>query len=204
MHSSELIIKIENYVGTLLSDKTPSVLKFHNLKHTVHVVEKCRELAIEYRIPESDKFILESAAWFHDTGYIYGKTEHEEQSVKITFDYLKEFNLSADFLLRLKNLILATRPVTRPATLLEEILRDADLQHLGSQDYLTWSMLLKEELELQNNVHLTDSQWNSENIAFFRTHQYNTDKARLLWGDQKQKNLALMLRIEEPNANNKK
>ena len=199
MHSSELIIKIENYVSTLLSHRTPSVLRFHNLKHTVHVVQKCRELAIESRIPENDKFILESAAWFHDTGYIYGKTAHEEQSVKIAFDYLKEFNLSADFLFRLRNLIMATKPVIEPATSLEEILCDADLQHLGSEDYLTWSMLLKEELELQNNVHLTDREWNRENIAFFKTHLYYTPKARLLWEDQKQKNLTLMLKIEESN-----
>lgn len=202
MHSSELIIKIENYVSTLLRDRTPPILRFHNLKHTVHVVQKCRELAVAYSIDENDKFILESAAWYHDTGYIYGRTEHEEQSVKIAFDHLKEFNLSADLLLRLKNLILATKPVTTPAALLEEILRDADLQHLGSEDYLTWSILLKEELELQNNVHLTDRQWNRENIAFFKTHQYYTDKARSLWGDQKQKNLALMLRMEESNRNN--
>jgi predicted metal-dependent HD superfamily phosphohydrolase len=201
MHSSESTIKIENYVSALLRDRTPSILRFHNLKHTAHVVQKCRELALEYSIPENDKFILETAAWFHDTGYIYGRTEHEAQSVKIAFNYLKEFNLSADFQFRLKNLILATKPVIEPATLLEEILCDADLQHLGSEDYLTWSMLLKEELELQNNVHLTDLQWNRENIAFFRKHQYYTSKARSLWDDQKQKNLALMLRMEESSRN---
>lgn len=202
MYSSELIPQVENYVSTLLKVRTPSMRRFHNLQHTVHVVEKCMELAVEYGIPEDDRLILITAAWFHDTGYVYGGTGHEEQSAKIAFEYLREFNLSPDFLSWLKNLILSTQPSAKPRTLLEEILRDADLQHLGSEDYMDWSILLKEEFELQRNTHLTNRQWNAENIAFLRAHRFHTSVARLLWEDQKQKNLLLLMEMEESSGNN--
>ena len=197
IYSSELIITIENYVKNLLKEMLPAIRYFHNINHTIQVVQKSVELASFYKISQTDGQALITSAWFHDTGYIHGGLNHEEQSVKIALQYLSRFNLTRDYLSTVEHLILSTKFPAKPSTLIEKILCDADLQHLGSDDYMVWSMLLRKELEHQNGIHLTDEQWTSENIAFFKSHQYFTDHAETVWGIQKQMNLSLLLEIEK-------
>ncbi len=196
-----LLTHVENYVRTFMNGEPIHERSFHNLKHTMQVVEKCEELASFYNISEVDKEALITAAWFHDTGFKYGSINHEEKSVKIAFVFLKEFKVTPEFLLKVNALILVTKQPSNPTSLLQEILCDADLSHLASTDYAQWNTLLCRELRTQDGIDVADQDWNNQNISFFQSHHYFTEFAKTHWESQKQKNLhALMALTERPNA----
>ena len=61
------ILKItEDYVRNLLKDKLSSSYSYHNLEHTIQVVDKVKILSKEEHINPEDTENLLLAAWFHD------------------------------------------------------------------------------------------------------------------------------------------
>jgi HD superfamily phosphodiesterase len=48
-------------------------LLYHNIEHTEFVVQKTYEIASNYSFDEKEIFILSAAAWFHDTGQLFGE-----------------------------------------------------------------------------------------------------------------------------------
>ena len=192
-YGSELLTYVETYVRDLLGSQLPATRTFHTVNHTVGVVRACWTLASHSGIPEPGVEVLLTAAWFHDTGYVRGGANHEQESVKIAVRFLRDFNLSPEFYFKIEGLINATRISARPVGLLEEILCDADLSHMGSTDYETWSLLLKKEFELQTGKSMTLEAWNQQNIFFFKNHVYYTSYAREHWEPVKQTNLSRLL-----------
>jgi predicted metal-dependent HD superfamily phosphohydrolase len=189
-YSSELLTTVEAHVRELLGSQLPATRTFHSVNHTVNVVRACSTLASHYKLPEPSVEVLLTAAWFHDTGYIHGGRNHEQESVKIAVSFLRDFNLPPEFYFKIEGLINATRITARPTGLLEEILCDADLSHLGSTDYETWSLLLKKEFELITEKPMSMRAWNQQNIFFFKSHVYYTLYAREHWEPVKQFNLS--------------
>lgn len=137
-----------------------------------------------------EKLLL--AAWFHDTGYCLNFDDHENASVTIVSTFLDSRNVTENYLPSVEKLILATKRLGEPVTLAEQIICDADTQHLGAKNYLDWSALLKEEFELRNCREISDNEWNYMNICFFNSHRYFTEYAQKTWGGQKLKNLNLL------------
>ena len=192
-----LLVHIENYVRALLNAEPVSQRPFHNLKHTEQVVQKCEELASFYDITKRDKEVLITAAWFHDTGYRHVRINHEEESIKIAFAFLKKFKVTSELLLNVKKLILGTKLPTNPTSLLQEILCDADQAHLASTDYMQWASLLCQELRKHDGLDIDDQDWNIQNISFFQSHHYFTEFAKTRWENQKQKNLRALMELCE-------
>lgn len=188
MYSSDFISEVEKYVKLLLKENLRKEMVFHNIDHTVNVVEQCRILGSHYKLSGTDKTVLLTAAWFHDTGYCNGNISHEEQSVKIAFDFLNGWHVTPLYLSIVENLIMTTKLPAKPLTLLEEILCDADMHHLGSPDYGTWCLLLKKELEFLRGTKILASEWAKQNKSFFISHHYFTEIAKTLWENQKQEN----------------
>lgn len=183
----------ESHVHRLYLSKLPSWRTFHGIHHTEEVVACCQDLARFYELDEEESVILLVAAWFHDTGYCLGDDHHEIESARIAKAFMFQMQLGDAISESVSDLILATRFPPTPVTLTEKILCDCDLHHLASDDYQNWSMLLKEELEHQNNQQYSVEKWNNDNIRFFRNHQYFTDYAKMYWERQKETNLSRLL-----------
>ncbi|MBX2914737.1 MAG: HD domain-containing protein [Cyclobacteriaceae bacterium] len=190
--SNPLIFESRFYVTGLFNHYLPANCKFHTIHHTLNVVQFCYELGEHYRLTKTDMEKLLLAAWFHDTGYCLNIDDHENASVTIVSTFLDSRNLTENYLPSVKKLILATKRLGEPVTLAEQIICDADAQHLGAEDYFNWCALLKEELELKNCQELSDKEWSQMNICFFDSHRYFTDYAQKMWGGQKLKNLNLL------------
>ncbi len=184
-----LIFESRFYVTGMFNNFLPAICKFHNIHHTLNVVLFCHELGEHYRLTNTDMKKLLLAAWFHDTGFCLNMEDHENASVTIVSAFLGSRNVPEDYMPSVRNLILATKRSVQPATLLEQIIYDANMQHLGSEEYFKWSALLKEEFELKNCKELTDKDWRQMNIRFFNSHHYFTDYAQKMWEGQKLKNL---------------
>lgn len=187
--SNPLIFKSRFYVTGLFKNYLPEICKYHNIQHTLNVVQYCHELGENYRLVKNEMEQLLLAAWFHDTGYCLNIDNHENESVTVVSTFLDLHNVAENYLPSVKELILATKRLADPVTLAEQIICDANTQHLGSEDYFKWSTLLKEEFQLKNNRELSDKEWNDMNICFFNSHRYFTDYAQRKWGEQKLRNL---------------
>ena len=189
----------ENFIHKLFKDKLSPSYTYHNLKHTIDVVNAVTILSEIEEINAEDKEILMVAAWFHDAGYISSCDNHEECSVVIATDFLKEKEKSTDYIEKVASIIRSTILGSVPTTLLQKIIKDADFYHLSSDNYTSICNALRQELESNNQKTFSDFEWSRENIDFLcNKHQYYTDYARKTWQPLKEKTIKLL----KKNANN--
>ncbi len=77
----------------------------------------------------------------------------------------------------------------KPTGLLEQIMCDADLFHLGTDDFADKNKLLRKEIEVAKHIDIDKQQWRKKNIELLEAHNYFTDYAQLLLHDKQDKNL---------------
>ncbi len=189
----DILTVSEDYVKNLLKDRLPSAYSYHNLDHTIQVVDKIKILAKEENIdPENTENLL-LAGWFHDAGHVDNADDHEEESRKIAADFLSKNGLPKDRIGKIGELILATDKFYKPKNHLEEIIKDADLYHLGSDDYFRICENLRQEIKDVHNQKFSKQQWSELNIVFFSKHQFYTKYAKEHWQPVKEKNVDKIL-----------
>ena len=177
MLENDFFKKVKSFVFDLFKNKLPLQVVYHNFEHTSKVVEAVNEIAIGESISEDDLEVLLLAAWFHDTGFIQGYDNHEEKSKAIAHKYLTENGVSKDKIDRVFSLIGVTKMPQNPTNKFEEIICDADLFHLGEENFKEKGNLLRTERENLSGKSLTDIEWMKENVNFLGNHKYFTDYA---------------------------
>lgn len=183
------ILKIsEDHVKNLFKDRLSSVYTYHNLDHTIQVVDKIKILAREEHVDAEDTEDLLLAGWFHDLGYIDDSENHEEESRKMAEEFLREHQLDEARIAKIGKLILATDKFYKPTDHLENIIKDADLYHLASDDYFNVCENLRQEIKEVHHQKFSKLQWAELNTAFFAKHQFYTKFAQENWQPIKQKN----------------
>ncbi|WP_316633605.1 Pycsar system effector family protein [uncultured Flavobacterium sp.] len=188
-----LIEQSEDFVSNLLKDKLSNLYSYHNFNHTLTVVNAVKELSKKEEVKGDEKELLIVAAWFHDTGYVEGYENHEQESVKIATAFLKEKGQSDEFIANVSSLILATVKEYIPKTHLEKILKDADFAHLMGAEYATTCELLRVELKNTWNLNFSNAEWAKENLNFLMNkHRFYTDYAQRKWQPLKEKNLLVV------------
>ncbi len=188
------ILKIsEDYAKNLLKDKLSSAYTYHNLDHTIQVVDKIKILAKEENISPEDTENLLLAGWFHDLGYVDDADNHEEESRKIASDFLKQHQFPEERITKIGELILATDKFYKPKNHLEEVIKDADLYHLASDDYFRICENLRQEIKEVHHQKFSKQQWSELNIVFFSKHQFYTKYAKENWQPIKEKNVDRIL-----------
>ncbi|RYY37529.1 MAG: phosphohydrolase [Sphingobacteriaceae bacterium] len=200
MNHKQLLEEVKEHVIAYFNKHSIPALTYHNLTHTKNVVAATVQIANHYQLNDEDFFIVVSAAWFHDMGYMIDATKHEQSGADVAADYLKHKQVNNETIERVKAVIMATRMPQQPIGLLEEIMCDADLFHLGGEDYRKKSRLLREELLLLCNKDINKSDWRKKTIELMESHRYFTDYCRLLLDDQKAKNLQELKQKEATNS----
>jgi predicted metal-dependent HD superfamily phosphohydrolase len=188
-----LIEQSEDFVRNLLKDKLSELYSYHNIFHTSNVVGAVNKLCIKEKIEGIEKEMLLTAAWFHDTGYVNGAEDHENESVRIASDFLKGKGKSDEFIDGVSKLILATAKEYVPKNQLERIIKDADFVHITSLEYTSTCESLRFELKNTMNLSFDNLEWAKENLNFLvNKHQFYTDYALKKWQPLKEKNIALV------------
>ena len=188
------ILKIsEDYAKNLLKDKLSSAYTYHNLDHTIQVVDKIKILAKEENISPEETENLLLAGWFHDLGYVDNANNHEEESRKIASDFLKQHQFPEERIAKIGELILATDKFYKPKNHLEEVIKDADLYHLASDDYFRICENLRQEIKEVHHQKFSKLKWAELNIVFFSKHQFYTNYAKENWQPEKEKNVEKIL-----------
>lgn len=75
MPLSKLVEQVAIHVIELYKQYQTPVLLYHNLEHTQNVVMRTDEIASNYSLNKTELCILSVAAWFHDTGQLFGEAE---------------------------------------------------------------------------------------------------------------------------------
>ena len=193
-----LLAATQKYVINHLNDHLDKSFVYHNLAHTLRVVEKTQELIDAAQIEGDEASELLLAAWFHDTGFTDKIDGHEEKSVELAKKFLKDQNTSEKVVNNVSSLILATKMEHEPDNQLQKILRDADCSHIGSKNFTELTELLRKEWELTQGRKLSEPDWLKENIEFLTNqHRFYSDVASANWDKQKGKNLAQLLKSQK-------
>lgn len=180
----------KDFVSNLFERKLSNVYSYHNLNHTIGVVNAVAALCKEERISSSDKEVLLISAWFHDTGYTNGGKNHERLSTEIAADFLREKGKSEEYITQVSGLIQATVKEYVPVTLLEKIIKDADYYHILNDDYVFSCEGLRNEWKNAEDRVFTDIEWAKENEFFLsKIHQFYTPYAIENWQPLKEKNI---------------
>ncbi len=185
-----ILLDVEHYIRRFFLEEMPLIYVFHNLEHTENVVKGCARLGEANNVTQEELEILLLAAWFHDTGYSEGAEGHEERSIQRATKYLSERNYPKEKIETIGNCIRATRLPQTPKNLLEEIIADADLSHLGKKSYWKSCDMIRLEFAVVKDMVMTDEEWVDFEIDFLSNHRFHNKQAQLLFGQRQSKNLA--------------
>lgn len=180
----------------LLSTKLSPALTYHCFDHTKWVVEAAMTIAGNEGINDTNQLlILESSAWFHDTGFTRKYKNHEEESCLIAGEILPGFGATPTDMDKIRELIMATSIPQTPFDNLGKIICDADLDYLGRNDFPEWSERLKQEW--LNFEIITDEQdFYNKQFAFLKAYDYHTADARNRRGPMKRKYFEILSKSE--------
>ena len=189
MNYYTLLDEVKQYVTSFFHTHANDKLIYHNLVHTENVVNAAIEIANHYRLNDLDYFIVVTAAWFHDIGYYTEPARHEEKGAEEAAVFLNRKGVDEKTVETVANCIRATRLPQNPQTLLEKIVADADLFHLGTAKFAELNKIIRKEFIELHKVDISKDEWRNKTIRLLESHHYHTDYCRLLLNDTKAKHL---------------
>lgn len=201
MQNSSLIDAARDFVMAQYQQHPHAELVYHNLEHTLQVVKAAAQIAAHYRLQDEELQAVYVAAWFHDAGYLIGEAgQHEENGAEEAVKFLQSQQAPESIQTMVKDAILATKMPQSPHNLVEQIVCDADLFHLGSKDFADRNKLLRKEVEMRTQQEVPTSTWLAGNIKFLTAHHYWTDYAQTYTKQQKEENLQKLYKKMEKKA----
>ncbi|MBP7555967.1 MAG: HD domain-containing protein [Chitinophagaceae bacterium] len=189
MNFSELLQRVARHQLDFFHSQADSHLVYHNLPHTQGVVKAASQIADHYQLNERDYFIVVSAAWFHDAGYYVDYSDHESRGAELAAAFLHGQGVEEPVIDEIRQCILATRMPQAPKNLLQQIVCDADLFHLGTSEFPDKNKLMRKEMELKTGAAINKDEWRLGTIRLLENHHYFTSYCQLLLNDTKQENL---------------
>jgi predicted metal-dependent HD superfamily phosphohydrolase len=185
----DILAHTERYLTDFFQKKIGAEYVFHDFQHTHSVLESVIEIGTGHNLEERELSLLQLAAWFHDSGYDQGPEGHEERSCRYAVGFLSSFDMPDQDLDVITRCIMATRLPNKPKDLLEEIMCDADLSHLGKQTYWDRTSRLRQEVLLTRSKMPTEREWVQLELDFLSNHRYFTAEAEELYNPRKLKHI---------------
>jgi predicted metal-dependent HD superfamily phosphohydrolase len=180
----------KQFILEKLSRGLPEGLLYHNIEHTLDVLQSAERLATLERVNGYDLTLLKTAALFHDSGMLIRYEDHELASTQLTKEYLPHFGYSEEDIRVINDMILTTRLPQSAQSNIQKILCDADLDYLGRDDFFIIAHRLQYEWNtLKVNV-TTLIEWYQLQLNFLSTHTYYTHSAIRLRQEKKDAHLA--------------
>lgn len=168
---------VKNFILDKLSKELNPKLFYHDLSHTLDVLQSAERLAKLENLPPKETILVKTASLFHDSGMLKTYEGHEEASCEIASEVLPRFNYSSDAIDRINRMIITTKLPQSAQEKLEQIICDADLDYLGRQDFYMISHRLKLEWNIQEFNVTTLKEWYALQIGFLENHRYFTGSA---------------------------
>jgi len=185
------------FIINKLEKELPDYLSYHNAQHTKNVYKYASDIALTENIHGDDVTLLLTAALFHDTGFLKTHQGHEEVSCSIARETLPQYGYSNGQIEKVCNIIMATKLPQRPVSLAEEIICDADLYYLGTDQYAPVAEKLYHEMQ-HTGLGKTRKEWKEEQAKFIEAHVYFTSTANTKLAAKKKHNLEILSQLQPP------
>ena len=167
MNRINILSEVKKFVGIKFREEGQVDNLYHNFTHSAEVVKLAREIGEASDLNEEDLEVALIAAWFHDLGFIDKCDGHEDIGKDYAKRFLEERSYPAEKIQSILFLIEATRMPRNPKNLMEEIICDADLYHLGTNEFEEKGNLLKKEIEIKLGKEISDEQLLEKSLKFF-------------------------------------
>ncbi|QEM09613.1 HD domain-containing protein [Mucilaginibacter rubeus] len=178
--------------GEFILDKIKNELlehfHYHNADHALDVYTAAKQIAAGEGISGLELDLLLTAAYYHDSGFLFGQANHEESSCKNARQYLPQFGYTADEIEQVCDIIMATKMPQSPHNHLGQIICDADLDYLGRNDFFILSKRLFSELVITDHLE-SELEWDRQQVKFLQSHHYFTQTALRLRAECKNEHL---------------
>ena len=187
----DLFTSIKQPILSRLKNELDPRLGYHNITHTLDVLEQAEVLAKQENVTDKhDLLLLKTAAVFHDSGFLFVYKGHEEKGCEIASESLRSV-FSEEDIKKVCGMIMATKIPQSPNTLLEQIICDADLDYLGRNDFEPISQTLHKEFIIFKIIP-EDIIWDHVQIKFFESHHYFTGTSISKRNEKKLKHLNIL------------
>lgn len=189
MIESEFVRQARTYAEEALGKRLPSEYVYHNLQHTSDVAKAAKVIGEASGLNEDQLDSVVIAAWLHDVGYANGWNDHEKNSALTASKLLQSWGATDKKIDDVTRTILATKMPQNPQDILGEVLCDADLSHLATNELWRCSENLRKEMETLKGVQFkSDDQWKEFNLTFLKKHEYFTAYGRNVLQPMKKQN----------------
>lgn len=189
----QLLQETENYITDYFAEHIRPEYVFHDLDHTVQTVAAVRTIAEGFQLDKQDMLVVQLATWFHDTGYSDGPVDHEARSCVNAEKFLRG-KITQDELDSVLGCIRSTKVPQQPNNLIEQIICDGDLSHLGMEIYWDRTGKFRQELILTGKPVMSEQDWVDFELNFMLNHNYHTAVANELFNKRKAKHIQQLLK----------
>jgi len=180
MTENKTIKAILKYVNKLLLPLDKHY--YHHYGHALDVMERAVYLWKKESVSDENLEMLAIAAIFHDTGFIIQYDKNEPIWAKIAQNYLKTILYPEEKIKIIREIILATDPdYKNPKNILEKIIKDADMDNLGRDDFFDKWEKLKHEIEVIKNIKIKNPDWHHSSLDLLYEHNFLTNT----WKDER-------------------
>lgn len=169
--------QVYDFLMPKLENELPEHYYYHNADHTKGVIEAAIHLAAGEGVAGDDLVILQTAALFHDAGFLQQADGHEEISCIWAREYLPAYGYNAQQVEHICRTIMATRLPQTPADKLGQLLCDADLYYSGKEGYTANAEKLYKEFKYRGFVK-TESEWSLLQLEFLSAQHFFTATAQ--------------------------
>ncbi|UOE51837.1 HD domain-containing protein [Mucilaginibacter sp. SMC90] len=181
--------------GAFILDKIkielPEHFHYHNADHALDVYTAAKQIAEGEGVKGYDLELLLTAAYYHDSGFLFGQVNHEVGSCKNARQYLPHFGYTSDEIEQVCDIIMATQMPQNPHNHLGQIICDADLDYLGRNDFFILSKRLFSELVITDHLE-SELEWDRQQVKFLQSHHYFTQTALGLRAEGKNEHLKVI------------
>ena len=169
----------KKYILERLEGELSPKLHYHGIHHTIDVYEASIRLAELEGLSQEEKVIVNTAALYHDAGFIYQYEHNEEVAAKLVEIVLPKFGFNEKQISEIAKIILSTKIKARPSSVFEKIMSDADYDYLGRNDVKKIADTLHKEL-FEHDFKFSEPEWNEVQIKFLEKHLYYTESSLAL------------------------
>lgn len=187
-YSSINYYKAEKYIMKILEKKLSPKLHYHSISHTKDVCKAVERLALLEGVTDEGLFLLKSAATYHDAGFVESYEKNEPVGARMAGEILPNFGYTEEHIEQIRKLIYVTQIPHQPTNQLEEIICDADLDYLGTDDFHEIADKLRLELREYGKLN-SDRKWDEIQVLFLNSHKYFTKTAIETRQEKKDKHL---------------
>jgi predicted metal-dependent HD superfamily phosphohydrolase len=200
---SEYIQQARSLAEQVFQNGSLENLAFHNFDHTQDVVNAVGIIGEHSNLSADEMESAVVAAWLHDVGYANGSKNHEETSAKKAQELLQRLGAPERKIREVTQAILATRMPQQPNSLVAQVLCDADLYHLSTEQCEEKSDMLRQEMKDLGTKNMSTEEWVHSTVGFMKQHSYHTLYGRTVLEQRKQKNIKRLKKLLKPDFSTK-